>query len=109
MQQNAPNPTQALVTGFQQGHVSRRQFLQVLAVMSGGAVLAACAPGSQPPQAPAAATAAGGAAAGAIEPKILIYGGSQDVATIDPSDRTDYSINAVMRSLYDRLFRFEGG
>jgi peptide/nickel transport system substrate-binding protein len=113
MQQKAPIPTQALVAGFQQGHVNRRQFLQALAIMSGGGVLAACAPGGQPAQAPAASTgaegAAAGAAAGAIAPKILIYGGSQDVATIDPSDRTDYSINAVMRSLYDRLFRFEGG
>ena len=41
--------------------------------------------------------------------KVLVYGASQDVATIDPSDRVDYSINAVMRQMYDRLFRFEGG
>lgn len=113
MQQKASNPTQALVEGFQQGHFNRRQFLQALALVSGGAVLAACAPGGQPAAAPAASSGAEGAAAtaaaGAIEPKILIYGGSQDVATIDPSDRMDYSINAVMRSLYDRLFRFEGG
>lgn len=39
----------------------------------------------------------------------MIYGGAQDIATIDPYDRTDYSINVLMRQLYDRLFRFEGG
>ncbi len=108
MQRNLPEPTQAFVAGFQAGRLDRRQFLHALAVLSGGAVLAACAPGGAA-QAPAAAPAAGEAAAGAIEPKILIYAASQDVATIDPSDRMDYSINAITRSLYDRLFRFEGG
>ena len=53
MQQKASNPTQALVKGFQQGHFNRRQFLQALAIVSGGAVLAACAPGGQPAAAPA--------------------------------------------------------
>jgi len=104
MQRTTQDSTAALVAGFQQGRLNRRQFLQILAVMSGGAALAACAPAGQP-----AAPAAGGVAPGAIEPKILIYGGSQDIGTIDPSDRTDYSINAVTRQLYDRLFRFEGG
>ena len=45
----------------------------------------------------------------AIDPKILVYGASQDIATLDPFDRVDYSISAVIRQLYDRLFRFEGG
>ena len=111
MQRNAQDPTQALVAGFQRGRLNRRQFLQAMAVMSGGAALAACAPGGQPAAAPAAPArkAQRLAAAGGIEPQMLIYGGSQDIATIDPSDRMDYSINAITRQLYDRLFRFEGG
>ncbi|MBW7882952.1 MAG: ABC transporter substrate-binding protein [Caldilineaceae bacterium] len=109
MKRSTYNPTRALVADYQMGRVSRRHFLQMLAFVSGGVVVAACAPGAQPAAGPAATTAPAGAAAGAIEPKILIYGASQDIATIDPSDRTDYSIGAVMRQFYDRLFRFEGG
>jgi peptide/nickel transport system substrate-binding protein len=102
MKRRLQNPTQALVADFQSGRISRRQFLQTLAMLSGGVALAACAPAA--PAAPPAASSAGG-----ITPQVMIYGGSQDIASIDPSDRTDYSINAVMRQMYDRLFRFEGG
>ncbi|MFZ4850449.1 MAG: ABC transporter substrate-binding protein [Caldilinea sp.] len=102
MKRRLQNPTQALVADFQSGCISRRQFLQTLAMLSGGVALAACAPAA--PAAPSAASSAGG-----ITPQVMIYGGSQDIASIDPSDRTDYSINAVMRQMYDRLFRFEGG
>lgn len=102
MKRRLQNPTQALVADFQSGRISRRQFLQTLAMLSGGVALAACAPAA--PAAPSAASSAGG-----ITPQVMIYGGSQDIASIDPSDRTDYSINAVMRQMYDRLFRFEGG
>jgi len=110
MSDHAFDSTRQLVTDFQMGRVNRRQFLQILATLTGGAALAACAP--QPAaQAPAASSSssAGGAAASKLEPKVLVYGGAQDIATIDPSDRSDYSINAIMRQLYDRLFRFEGG
>ena len=102
MKRRLQNPTQALVADFQSGRISRRQFLQTLAMLSGGVALAACAPAA--PAAPPAASSAGG-----ITPQVMIYGGSQDIASIDPSDRTDYSIDAVMRQMYDRLFRFEGG
>ena len=102
MKRRLQNPTQALVADFQSGRISRRQFLQTLAMLSGGVALAACAPAA--PAAPSAASSAGG-----ITPQVMIYGGSQDIASIDPSDRTDYSIDAVMRQMYDRLFRFEGG
>ena len=105
MQRRAYSPMQALVADFRMGRISRRQFLQTMAMFSGGVALAACAPGAPAAQAPAGAAAP----AGGIEPKLMIYGGSQDIATIDPSDRVDYSIDAVTRQLYDRLFRFEGG
>lgn len=44
-----------------------------------------------------------------LPPQKLIYAGGQDAPTIDPSDRTDYSIGALTMQLYDRLFRYEGG
>lgn len=107
-----------LLQRYQSGDLSRRDFLRTVIAVGGlaavQAVLAACAPGAAPaPSAsggetgPAAAPQAGSASA--PEPKILIYAASQDIPTIDPSDRTDYSIGAVSRQLYDRLFRFEGG
>lgn len=103
------DPTRNLIADFQMGRINRRQFLQMVAAMSTGAMLAACAPAGQSAPAPAASSAGSGAAAGSLEPKLLIYGGAQDIATIDPSDRSDYSIGAISRQLYDRLFRFEGG
>jgi peptide/nickel transport system substrate-binding protein len=44
-----------------------------------------------------------------LAPQKLVYAGGQDAPTIDPSDRTDYSIGALTMQLYDRLFRYEGG
>jgi peptide/nickel transport system substrate-binding protein len=44
-----------------------------------------------------------------LKPQKLVYAGGQDAPTIDPSDRTDYSIGALSMQLYDRLFRYEGG
>src|SRR5215213_5547195 len=101
------DPTRKIVEEFQSGRISRRRFLQLLAAVTGGAAMASV---------PTVAARNSHVAlrslvrpANAPEPKIMIYGGSQDIATIDPYDRTDYSINAIMRQLYDRLFRFEGG
>lgn len=113
-----PSEMRVLLQRYQSGALSRRDFLRT-AIAIGGlaalqAVLAACAPAA----APAPSTSGGEAGAAAapqaapstgVEPKVLIYAASQDIPTIDPSDRTDYSIGAVMRQLYDRLFRFEGG
>ena len=44
-----------------------------------------------------------------LAPQRLVYAGGQDAPTIDPSDRTDYSIGALSMQVYDRLFRYEGG
>lgn len=113
-----------LLDEFKAGRISRRQFLR-LAI--GGsttvltALLAACKP-APPPQPVVAPSATPRAAPPtptavlkptetpkpAIEPKLLIYAGGQDIPTIDPSDRTDYSIGAATRSLYDTLFWEEG-
>lgn len=101
------NPTNKLVADFQAGRMSRRQFLTALSALVGGATLGVVPIVAAKSSSPVSLTAAG--LRRAVEPKIMIYGGSQDIATIDPSDRTDYSINAIMRQLYDRLFRFEGG
>lgn len=107
-----------LLAQYQQGKLSRREFLR-LSIGVGGvtavqAILAACAPGAPAPAGPPAAeaptpTAALRPAKPSLEPQLLIYAGGQDIPTIDPSDRTDYSIGAASRELYDRLFRFEGG
>lgn len=97
------DPTHQLVSDFQAGRLSRRQFLAGLGALTGSALLSTLPAFA----APRAATPL--RALRQAEPKVMIYGGSQDIATIDPSDRIDYSINAIMRQLYDRLFRFEGG
>ena len=44
----------------------------------------------------------------AMEPQLLLYSGGQDIPTIDPSDRTDYSIGAATRAMYDTFFWEEG-
>src|SRR4051794_31936050 len=100
------DPTQNIVKQFQEGHISRRRFLQLLAAVTGGAAMAYVPTVAARNSHVAVSSAA--KAAQTIEPKLLIYGGSQDIATLDPFDRVDYSISAVMRQLYDRLFRFEG-
>ncbi|HUN06764.1 MAG TPA: ABC transporter substrate-binding protein [Aggregatilineales bacterium] len=97
-------PTQKLVEAFRTGQISRRQFMTMLAALG---ATAAAAPVMA--HAPGIRTAPQARPLKQIEPKVLVYGASQDIATIDPSDRVDYSISAIMRQLYDRLFRFEGG
>ncbi len=100
------DPTRKIVEEFQSGRISRRRFLQLLAAVTGGAAMA-----SVPTVAARNSHIAISSAAKlqTIEPKVLVYGASQDIATLDPFDRVDYSISAVIRQLYDRLFRFEGG
>ncbi len=106
---------QALLDRYLRGELSRRDFLRTVLAVGGlsaaQAILAACAPAPPPSgggQAGPGPTAQAGAPTGS-EPQVLIYAAGQDIPTIDPSDRTDYSIGAVSRQLYDRLFRFEGG
>ena len=107
---------------YQQGKISRREFLRLSMLVGGAAaaqaILAACAPG-QPTSPPGGQTPAGATPGaiiqptrgpqGNITPQKLIYGASQDAPDIDPSGRTDYSIGALTIELYDRLFRYEGG
>jgi peptide/nickel transport system substrate-binding protein len=99
--------------------VTRRRFLQLLA--GGGAVLATrCgtppaevptpttappAPGETPTPLPPEATPTPVPVA---EPQVLLYTGVQDIATLDPRDRGDHSINAMMKALYDQLWWQEG-
>ena len=107
MSKNTIDPARKLLAEFEAGRISRRQFLAAFSALAGAAALA-IVPTVSAKNAPVAARSVAGLRR-AIEPKVMIYGGSQDIATIDPSDRIDYSINAIMRQLYDRLFRFEGG
>jgi peptide/nickel transport system substrate-binding protein len=105
MTKNKFDPTGKILADFREGRMDRRQFMKLMAAMSGGVAMAGV-------PALAAAKPARRYAASALrqlEPKVLVYGASQDIATLDPFDRTDYSINAVIRQVYDRLFRFEGG
>jgi peptide/nickel transport system substrate-binding protein len=102
MAKNRFDPAIQLADDFRRGKLSRRQFLKLLAAVSAGAAavrvvnpVLAAAPMLHPKK--------------EITPQVLVYGASQDIPTIDPSDRFDYSIWSVMRQLYDRLFRFEGG
>ncbi len=101
------DPTGKIIAEFQAGRISRRQFLRLLGAVTGGAAMASvpavAARNVHMAVSPVASLAQ------TIEPKVLIYGASQDIATIDPFDRVDYSISAIIRQIYDRLFRFEGG
>jgi peptide/nickel transport system substrate-binding protein len=97
-----------LVEEFRAGRISRRRFLTILAALTGGAALAGAQHVSAA-QRPVISLSSLMQPVPEITPQTLVYGASQDIPTIDPSDRTDYSINAVTRQLYDRLFRFEGG
>ena len=101
------DPTHKLVADFRAGRISRRQFLKMLAAVTGGAALARVPAASA--QQPPLTLSTFFNRRREITPQTLVYGASQDIPSIDPSDRTDYSINAVMRQMYDRLFRFEGG
>lgn len=101
MANNRLDPAVQLAEDFRRGRLSRRQFLKLLAAVSASAATLRYGP-------PALAAPSFGPRR-EITPQVLVYGGSQDIPSIDPSDRTDYSILAVMRQMYDRLFRFEGG
>jgi peptide/nickel transport system substrate-binding protein len=126
-----------LFSAYCGGRISRRDFVRGTVAIGGvtamQALLAACA--APAPAAPTAAPAAPTAAASApttaaaaptpvppgatqltaakptsgLTPQNLVYAGGQDAPTIDPSDRTDYSISALSMQVYDRLFRYEGG
>lgn len=97
-----------LAAEFRAGKLSRRQFLTMLATLGGGAALASV-PAVAASNRSTVSLSSFMAPARQLTPQTMIYGASQDIATIDPSDRVDYSIAAVTRQLYDRLFRFEGG
>lgn len=101
MAKNRLDPAVQLAEDFRRGRLNRRQFLKLLASVTAGAAAMHYAPPTlaAPILRPRRE----------ITPQVLVYGGSQDIPSIDPSDRTDYSILAVMRQMYDRLFRFEGG
>ena len=47
-------------------------------------------------------------ATGLAQDNILLYGGNQDIDSIDPATGENYSINAALRSLYDALFIYRG-
>src|SRR5690349_19434044 len=107
-----------LFSAYARGRIGRRDFVRG-AVAIGGvtamqALLAACAPA---PNAAAPTTSAAAAPTsappGATQltatqapskpaPQALVYAGGQDAPTIDPSDRTDYSISALSMQVYDR-------
>ena len=106
MSKNTIDPARKLLAEFEAGRISRRQFLVGFSALAGAAALSSV-PIAAAKNTPV--TQAASALRQTIEPKVMIYGGAQDIATIDPSDRIDYSINAIMRQIYDRLFRFEGG
>ncbi len=99
--------------------ITRRRFLQML--MGGGAALVArCAPAPapEPTPAPPEPTATSPPPPPAESPTpappepppipegtgVLIYSGGQDIPTLDPRDRGDYSINCMMRGVYDSLW-----
>jgi peptide/nickel transport system substrate-binding protein len=99
--------------------ITRRRFLQLMA--GGGAMLAArCAPPATPQPTPTTAPPPPGETPSPMppaptatlpppaEPQILIYSGGQDIPTLDPRDRGDYSINCMMRAVYDSLWWQEG-
>ena len=102
--------------------IARRRFLQLLGGGVGAALVARCAPTPQPtptPTTPPEATATPvpptptpvpptPTPVPAVEPQVLIYAGGQDIPTLDPRDRGDYTINCMMRALYDSLWWQEG-
>jgi peptide/nickel transport system substrate-binding protein len=115
---------QELFDQYSRGRLSRREFVRMSVAVGGvvavQALLAACGgededdsdstpapPGAQNLTPSAGQTQTSGGSGPA--PQKLVYAGGQDAPTIDPSDRTDYSISALSNQLYDRLFRYEGG
>ncbi|MCA0458526.1 MAG: ABC transporter substrate-binding protein [Chloroflexi bacterium] len=105
MAKQSLDPINKIVAEFQAGRINRRDFLRLLGGLSAGAAFASVpAVAARAPRMNVAP-----AAAAQPTPQLMIYGGAQDIASLDPFDRTDYSISAIMRQVYDRLFRFEGG
>lgn len=98
-QQALQKQWEPLLKLYKQGKISRRQFVKLGLAVGGAAALTAAGTSSIVQK----------VLAQGLEPQVLIYAADQDIPTIDPSDRTDYSIGAVSRQIYDRLFRFEGG
>ncbi len=95
-----------IVSEFRAGRLNRRQFLGMVATLSGGAAISAAGRPSISVRDLFAPETYNRLAA-APAPQTLIYGATQDIGTLDPSDKTDYSILAGTRQVYDRLFRFE--
>lgn len=95
---------------YRLGRISRRSFVRGAVAVAGlvgvQALIAACSaePGVNQTFSIAPALRSGEPE---LKPQKLIYAGGQDAPTIDPSDRTDYSIEALETQLYDRLFRYE--
>jgi peptide/nickel transport system substrate-binding protein len=98
--------------------ITRRRFLEVLGAGTGAMLASRCAPAPQPTPTATTAPPAPGATATPVpptatpvpppEPQVLIYAGGQDIPTLDPRERGDYSINCMMRALYDSLWWQEG-
>lgn len=95
--------------------ITRRRFLQLMGGGAGAALVSRCAPAPVPTAAPTTAPTSGPAATATLVPAtptpaavagtgILLYSGGQDIPTLDPRDKGDYSINCMMRALYDSLF-----
>jgi peptide/nickel transport system substrate-binding protein len=99
--------------------LSRREFMQMLTAGTAASILAACAPTVAPSptetSAPVSTPAAGASPTAEAQEAtptsvlaqgtgILINGETQDIATIDPSDRLDYAVEAAFLALYDRLW-----
>ena len=53
-------------------------------------------------------TASGGAFERVGDKKILVFAGRQEVPTIDPSIKYDWSIRMMQQSLYDALVKYVG-
>jgi peptide/nickel transport system substrate-binding protein len=101
--------------------ITRRRFLEVLGGGVGAALVARCAPAptaTPEPPTPTTAPPPPEATPTPVPPTptpapvpgtgVLIYSGGQDIPTLDPRDRGDYSINCMMRALYDSLWWQEG-
>jgi len=97
--------------------MTRRRFLQLMAG-GGAALVAGCAPAAEPEPTATTAPPPPGATPTPVPPTptpaavagtgTFIYSGGQDIPTLDPRDRGDYSINCMMRAVYDSLWWQEG-